>query len=117
MEKVKEAKYSVNGTIAENVATFASVSASQITQIITVKDSEGNDIDIKGEISAKLDYKIKDGDTVKDVDITKELDNKEFTKDWTQKQMEITRNVEIESATITFIVTYKTYEKEDTENQ
>ncbi len=99
----------------EKAATFASISASQITDIITVKDKDGKDTPIKGEISAVVTYKLESGDTASS---NIELEDAEFTSEWKQGQIKITREAASGTeATLTITMKYITYVNEGTDEE
>lgn len=103
-------------TTAEKVAIFAKISASQITDIKTIKDKDGNDTPITGEIvSAIITYKLESGDTATS---NVELDNTTFTADWQQSQVQISREAESGSeAIMTIIMKYVTYVNNGTDEE
>lgn len=94
-------------TTAEKTATFASISAGQITDIKTIKDKDGTDIPITGEISAEVAYKLESGDTAT---AKVELENSTFSEAWTQSQVKISKEAASGSeAVMTVTLKYVTY--------
>ena len=105
-------------TPPEKKATFAGVSASDITGIpSSLKDKDGKDIPVTGTVSVSGTYKLQSGDTA---NFNIELDENEavFSENWTLGQKEILREAESGSeATMTVKVEYVTYVNEGTEEE
>lgn len=101
-------------TTAEKTATFASVSAADVTDITEVLDAEGKTVEITGTVSAKVIYSNKDGDK-SESKVT--LDSAEFTKDWKNGQITISKETVAGSeAELIITLVYTTHENTGTED-
>lgn len=99
----------------EKSVTFASINASQITDIKMVKDKDGKDVPITGELSAVVTYKLESGDTASS---NIELENTKFTSEWKQSQIKISRKAASGTeATLTITMKYTTYVNEGTDTE